>query len=288
MNIIFNNQFSIFEDIFYKYLNPKQCVKFYSSNCELYYLYNKNNKFESNYYTPKDKTELQGAVNDWCYNREEPILKYGHISYWNIINIIDIGGLFCNEASEINSIYDKKHYFNDNIGDWNTSNITEMWATFSCSNKFNQPIGNWNISKVNNMSYMFSDATEFNQSIDKWDTSNVRTMEFMFYNSFKFNQSINNWNICNLEYINSMFGDTYEYNQPMYKWDIKSIRYMQSMFQGAQKFNQDLNAWNINITIKLIDISNLFYEANNFNKLNCINWIVENKPVIFEDICVED
>ena len=88
MELIFNNQLSIFEDIFYNYLTPKQCVKLYSCNKILYNVYINNNKFESNYFTPKDRTELQTAVNEWCSNKEEAIIKYGNIGYWNTINIV--------------------------------------------------------------------------------------------------------------------------------------------------------------------------------------------------------
>ena len=59
MELIFNNQISIFEDIFYRYLTPKQCVKLYSSNKILYNVFINNNKFESNYFTPKYKNKLK-------------------------------------------------------------------------------------------------------------------------------------------------------------------------------------------------------------------------------------
>jgi surface protein len=38
---------------------------------------------------------------------------------------------------------------------------------------FNQPIGNWNVSNVTNMQQMFFFATSFNQNIGNWNVSNV-------------------------------------------------------------------------------------------------------------------
>ena len=51
---------------------------------------------------------------------------------------------------------------------------------FSGAYYFNQPIGAWNTSKVTNMYTMFY-ATSFNQNIGEWDTSSVTNMGFMFY-----------------------------------------------------------------------------------------------------------
>ena len=44
---------------------------------------------------------------------------------------------------------------------------------FYDAKKFNQYIGGWNTSNVTNMSYMFSYAKEFNGNIGGWDTSKV-------------------------------------------------------------------------------------------------------------------
>jgi surface protein len=45
---------------------------------------------------------------------------------------------------------------------------------------FNQPIGDWDTSKVTDMADMFGDATAFNQPIGDWDTSKVTNTGDMF------------------------------------------------------------------------------------------------------------
>lgn len=51
---------------------------------------------------------------------------------------------------------------------------------FNGATSFNQPIGNWNVSKVTDMDNMFYRAESFNQDISKWNVSNVDTMGKMF------------------------------------------------------------------------------------------------------------
>jgi surface protein len=46
-----------------------------------------------------------------------------------------------------------------------------MSGMFCEAKAFNQPIGKWNTSKVTDMSSMFQDAVSFNQDISSWNTS---------------------------------------------------------------------------------------------------------------------
>ena len=84
--------------------------------------------------------------------------------------------------------------FNENINNWNVSNVTTMEEMFTNSEAFNQPIDKWDVSKVTKMEMMFMKSLAFNQSIDKWDVSKVTTMKWMFDGSQAFNQPIEiNW-----------------------------------------------------------------------------------------------
>ena len=65
---------------------------------------------------------------------------------------------------------------------------------------FNQDIGNWNTSAVTNMSYMFKQATAFNQDIGNWDTSAVTNMKGMFGYAIAFNQDLTSWCVTNIGY----------------------------------------------------------------------------------------
>jgi surface protein len=88
--------------------------------------------------------------------------------------------------------------FNQPIGNWNTSNVTNMHVMFANAYSFNQPIGNWNTSKVIDMGSMFWRASNFNQPIGNWDVSSVNTMDNMFDGASAFNQNISIWCVSNI------------------------------------------------------------------------------------------
>ena len=63
--------------------------------------------------------------------------------------------------------------FNQNISQWNVSNVTNMQGVFLGSLAFNQPIGDWDVSNVTNMNRMFDEAISFNQDISNWCVTNI-------------------------------------------------------------------------------------------------------------------
>ena len=75
MELIIKNQPTIYDDTLYKYLTPKQCIKFYSSNLILYNIYVYNNRFKYYYFTPINNTDLIDKVGLWYYHREDTILR---------------------------------------------------------------------------------------------------------------------------------------------------------------------------------------------------------------------
>ena len=84
--------------------------------------------------------------------------------------------------------------FNQPIGAWDVSNVTNMSFMFRGTSTFNQPLSGWNVSKVTNMSAMFR-SSSFNQPIGNWNVSKVTNMAQMFDIGAQFNQDIGNWNI---------------------------------------------------------------------------------------------
>ena len=82
--------------------------------------------------------------------------------------------------------------FNQDIGNWDTSNVTRIWEVCLVMPKtFNQDIGGWDTSNVTSMGCLcLIQPQAFNQDIGRWDTSNVTDMEWMFAGAKSFNQDI--------------------------------------------------------------------------------------------------
>lgn len=161
-------------------------------------------------FKPENFTDLRYAVKEWIIDIEKALDNYGPIANWNTSLIIDMSYLFYFDEYDVHYFeqyednYHKLNEFNDDISNWDVSNVTDMSFMFKNCNSFNKSLYNWNVSNVINMEEMFYKAISFNQPLNLWNVSNVINMKNMFNSTIKFNQDINNWNIikvCDYRYI---------------------------------------------------------------------------------------
>jgi len=153
---------------------------------------------------------------------------------WDTSNITNMVATFSNCGA-----------FNSDISNWYMANATNINSMFLGCTSFNQPIGSWNVSSVTNIAFLFNNCTQFNQPLNSWNTSNVTDMNSMFNNASSFNQNISSWNVSNVQVFVSMFENATNFNQPLVSWNVISALNMSSMFKSAIAFNQDIGAWDI-------------------------------------------
>jgi len=184
----------------------------------------------------------------------------------------DIGSWDVSSVTNMEYMFAYASKFNQDIGHWDVSNVTSMKYMFYNAIAFNQDIGSWDVSNVTSMYRMFYSTGSFNHDIGNWDVSNVTNMSYMFGYASSFNQNISGWDVNNVEYMGYMFDNANSFNQDIGNWDVSSVATMYSMFNNADAFNQDIGGWDVS---SVTNMSWMFYSANDFDQ-NIGNWDVSS------------
>ena len=134
--------------------------------------------------------------------------------------------------------------FNQNIGGWNTEQVTSMVAMFYGATSFNQDIVNWNTEQVTNMASMFIDATSFNGDTSRWNTAKVTDMAYMFNGATSFDQNIGGWNVEAVEYMRYMFEEASlslaNYEALLTGWDEQNLQTGVTFHGGGSQCSSDV------------------------------------------------
>ncbi|KAH8045168.1 calmodulin-dependent protein kinase [Aureococcus anophagefferens] len=155
--------------------------------------------------------------------------------------------------------------FNQDVGAWDTSKVTNLRYAFRDAAAFDQDIGNWDTSKVTTMDSAFYEASTFNAPIGGWDTSSVTTLYGTFKDAAAFNADIGDWDTSKVTTMSSTFWDAPTFNRPIGDWDVSSVTRMSAtFFNNALKsaFNANIKGWDVS---KVTDIDSLFRGASAFN-----------------------
>jgi surface protein len=187
--------------------------------------------------------------------------------------------------------------FNQDIGGWDVSSVTNMREMFNSASSFNKDIGNWDVSSVENMHMMFRNATVFNQNLSGWNVQKI-TQEPLYFatGSALTNENKPIWGsgptfmlaengitvVCHDAEVND-FG---EVNGKVFQKRTKSqispqnassactsgIEDMSSLFKSAVLFNEDISSWDVS-SVKTM--REMFSSAPFFNQ-DISSWDVSN------------
>jgi surface protein len=126
--------------------------------------------------------------------------------------------------------------FNQDIGGWNVSSVTNMQDMFFAASAFNQDIGGWNVSSVTNMFRMFQNATAFNQDIGGWNVSAVTN-----FGGFMAGKTDANYSAANLDSIYN--GWSLLSVQPNLSINFNTIKYTAAGQAGKDILTGAPNNW---------------------------------------------
>ena len=87
------------------------------------------------------QTELRNALVAWMgADNEVARQNFGDVNTWDVSRLTSMSHLF--------HAIPGASAFNDNIGDWNVSSVTDMSDMMDDCSTFNADISNWDVSRV--------------------------------------------------------------------------------------------------------------------------------------------
>ena len=183
------------------------------------------------------------------------------INNWDVSNVQYFNNMFMGATN-----------FNKNIGGWNTVGALDFTGMFRDAASFNQNIDGWTTNSVTHLTQMFSEATAFNQDLNSWVTGSVTDMYAVFFAATSFNGNVSSWDTASVTTMAGMFNQAAAFNQDIGSWDVSAITSFSGMFWGASSFNQNIGSW---VPSSVTNMNFMFSDATSFNQ-NIGSWDVSN------------
>jgi surface protein len=261
-----------------------------------------------------DRNKLQ-SVDKWGGLKFVPNINFAgnfrgcnSASFSNVVGVPDLGytntlsGFFA-ENWNLTTI--------NNLEKWNVLGINNMYATFYDCVNFDQNVGSWNVSNVTNMAYLFgsnntlrafpSNRGKFTNggspSIGDWNVSRVTDMTSMFFNQALFDQNLGKWDVSNCTSFAAMFGMYLASSTPTQTWtgsftnggspsigdwNTSRATAFNVMFSNQVNFNQNIGSWDVSKGTTFLGMfgtfnfsstpSSSYYKFNNGGSNSINNW----------------
>lgn len=198
------------------------------------------------------------------------------INNWNMTNATGLQSMFANspfnqpigswsvsQVTNMTSMFQNNTSFNQNLNTWSTTNLTDIISMFNGASAYNQDMDNWDVSGCGSFQALFYDALAFNGNIDNWVTTSNTSLRLTFRNITNFNRNIDGWDTSGVDDAYETFRNCASFNQALNSWDVSSITDMSRMFFGCTVFNANITSWTPSIVTLF---SGMFGSAAAFNQ----------------------
>ena len=91
-------------------------------------------------------------------------------AFGDCANLVEVPKSVPSSVANMNSMFFRATSFNQNIGSWDMSNVTNTSGMLR-GTPFNQNLGSWNMGSVTNMTSMFRDAPAMTFPLGSWQTN---------------------------------------------------------------------------------------------------------------------
>lgn len=177
--------------------------------------------------------ELYAAVDNYTLDPSGGLTAstYGHpIGSWCVSKVETFNFVFSESRNPA------MQFFNEDIGSWDVSGATSMYAMFLGARQFNQNLDRWNVSGVEDFTGTFLNCTLFNGNVTTWDTSAAKSMHYMFMYASQFQQDIGGWDVSKVENFKGMFWSAVRFNADLSKWNTGSATTFEGMLYVSFHF----------------------------------------------------
>lgn len=209
------------------------------------------------------------------------------------INDWDISGI--DQANGLIFMFNGARLFNQSLSNWTlppaVTSLAGMFRAHDTTNGFNQNVGHWNVSNITNMSKMFeSNGAYTGIGLENWERTtpgntstvgNVTNMSNMFFYGYGLaNTAISNWDTSKVTNFASMFGrwgfptasnPQIDVGNIVKYWDTSSATNFDSFFTENRAINQNLGSLDITSLTRGIG---MFYRSNLMSDANYTDTIV--------------
>lgn len=170
-------------------------------------------------------------INVWVINTVSSVSMNAMFSNATAFNQ-PLGSWDVSMVTNMASMFSGATAFNQDLSTWDTrvSNVTSMNSMFAFTS-FNQDVIDWDVSNVTDFNGMFQGNTAFNQDISNWSIKNSGSIDMrsMFSGATSFDQDLGNWNISFLRYAVNMLNNSglsvENYDNLLIGWAAQTLTY---------------------------------------------------------------